>query len=33
VYGVTTCVCVSTTVRGGVDHDYRMVLVETQLPK
>ncbi len=28
VSGVTTCVCVSTTVRGGVDHNYRMILVE-----
>ena len=27
VTGVTTCVCVSTTVRGGVEHNYRMVLV------
>jgi nicotinamidase-related amidase len=27
VSGVTTCVCVSTTVRGGVDHNYRMILV------
>ena len=26
--GVTTCVCVSTTVRGGVEHNYRMVLVK-----
>jgi nicotinamidase-related amidase len=25
--GVTTCVCVSNTVRGGVDHNYRMILV------
>jgi ureidoacrylate peracid hydrolase len=25
--GVTTCVCVSTTVRGGVEHNYRMILV------
>jgi len=28
VAGVTTCVCVSTTIRGGVEHNYRMVLVE-----
>ena len=28
VSGVTTCVCVSTTIRGGVDHNYRMILVE-----
>jgi ureidoacrylate peracid hydrolase len=27
VSGVTTCVCVSTTVRGGVDHNYRVILV------
>ena len=27
VVGVTTCVCVSNTVRGGVEHNYRMVLV------
>jgi len=27
VSGVTTCVCVSTTVRGGVDHNYHMILV------
>jgi nicotinamidase-related amidase len=27
VSGVTTCVCVSTTVRGGVEYNYRMVLV------
>ena len=27
VTGVTTCVCVSTTVRGGVEHNYRMILV------
>jgi ureidoacrylate peracid hydrolase len=26
VAGVTTCVCVSTTVRGGVEHNYRMIL-------
>jgi nicotinamidase-related amidase len=25
---VTTCVCVSTTVRGGVEHNYRMIVVE-----
>jgi ureidoacrylate peracid hydrolase len=28
VSGVTTCVCVSTTVRGGVEHNYRMLLVK-----
>jgi nicotinamidase-related amidase len=28
VSGVTTCVCVSTTVRGGVGHNYRMILVK-----
>jgi nicotinamidase-related amidase len=28
VAGVTTCVCVSTTVRGGVEHNYRMTLVK-----
>lgn len=27
VAGVTTCVCVSNTVRGGVENNYRMVLV------
>jgi ureidoacrylate peracid hydrolase len=27
VCGVTTCVCVSTTIRGGVEHNYRMILV------
>jgi ureidoacrylate peracid hydrolase len=27
VVGVTTCVCVSNTVRGGVEHNYRMILV------
>ncbi len=26
VCGVTTCVCVSPTVRGGVAHNYRMIL-------
>ncbi len=26
VTGVTTCVCVSTTIRGGVEHNYRMIL-------
>jgi ureidoacrylate peracid hydrolase len=26
--GVTTCVCVSNTVRGGVEHNYRMVIAE-----
>jgi nicotinamidase-related amidase len=28
VSGVTTCVCVSTTVRGGVEHNFRMTLVK-----
>jgi nicotinamidase-related amidase len=27
VVGVTTCVCVSNTVRGGVEYNYRMILV------
>jgi ureidoacrylate peracid hydrolase len=27
VTGVTTCVCVSTTVRGGNEHNYNMVIV------
>src|SRR5881275_16993 len=27
VSGVTTCVCVSTTVRGGLEYNYRMILV------
>ena len=27
VSGVTTCVCVSNTIRGGVEANYRMVLV------
>src|SRR5215467_5437612 len=27
VSGVTTCVCVSNTLRGGVEHNYRMILV------
>jgi len=27
VSGVTTCVCVSNTVRGGVEHNYRTILV------
>jgi ureidoacrylate peracid hydrolase len=27
VSGVTTCVCVSNTVRGGVEHNYQMILV------
>ena len=26
VSGVTTCVCVSNTVRGGVEYNYQMVL-------
>jgi len=28
VSGVTTSVCVSTTVRGAVEHNYRVILVE-----
>jgi ureidoacrylate peracid hydrolase len=28
VTGVTTCVCVSTTIRGGVEHNYRMIVVK-----
>ena len=28
VAGVTTCVCVSNTVRGGVELNYRMILVK-----
>lgn len=28
VTGVTTCVCVSTTIRGGVEHNYRMIIVK-----
>jgi ureidoacrylate peracid hydrolase len=28
VSGVTTCVCVSTTIRGGVEHNYRMIVVK-----
>jgi nicotinamidase-related amidase len=27
VSGVTTCVCVSTTIRGGVEYNYRMIVV------
>jgi nicotinamidase-related amidase len=27
VSGVTTCVCVSTTIRGGVEYNYRIILV------
>jgi len=27
VCGVTTCVCVSTTIRGGSEYNYRMILV------
>jgi hypothetical protein len=26
--GVTTCVCVPTAVRGGVEHNYRMIVVK-----
>jgi nicotinamidase-related amidase len=28
VAGVTTCVCVSTTIRGGVKHNYRIALAK-----
>jgi nicotinamidase-related amidase len=28
VSGVTACACVSTTVRGDVDHNYHMILVK-----
>ena len=28
VAGVTTCVCVSTTIRGGVEHNYHMIIVK-----
>jgi ureidoacrylate peracid hydrolase len=28
VSGVTTCVCVSTTIRGGVEHNYHMILAK-----
>src|SRR5215813_2531547 len=27
VSGVTTCVCVSSTIRGGIEYNYRMILV------
>ncbi len=27
VAGVTTCVCVSSTIRGGVEYNYRMIIV------
>jgi len=27
ISGVTTCVCVSNTIRGGVEYNYRMILV------
>jgi ureidoacrylate peracid hydrolase len=27
VSGVTTCVCVSSTIRGGVEYNYRIILV------
>ena len=27
VCGVTTCVCVSSTIRGGIEYNYRMILV------
>lgn len=28
IAGVTTCVCVSSTIRGGVEHNYQMILVK-----
>jgi nicotinamidase-related amidase len=28
VTGVTTCVCVSTTIRGGVEHNARLIIVK-----
>ena len=28
VTGVTTAVCVSTTIRGGVEHNYRIMVVK-----
>src|SRR5262249_20799035 len=28
VAGITTAICVSSTIRGGVEYNYRMVLVE-----
>jgi biuret amidohydrolase len=28
VAGVNTAICVSSTIRGGVEYNYRMVLVE-----
>lgn len=28
VCGVTTCVCVSTTIRGGVEYNYRIIAVQ-----
>jgi ureidoacrylate peracid hydrolase len=27
VSGVTTCLCVSTTIRGGIEYNYRMIVV------
>ena len=27
ISGVTTCICVSTTVRGGLEYNYRMIVV------
>ena len=33
VSGVTTCVCVSNTVRGGVERNYRTVLVSDAVAK
>jgi nicotinamidase-related amidase len=28
ITGVTTAVCVSSTLRGGLEYNYRMILVE-----
>ena len=28
IAGITTTVCVSTTLRGGIGHNYRMILVK-----
>ena len=28
VGGVTTCACVSTTIRGEVEHNYHMIIVK-----
>lgn len=27
VTGVTTCLCVSNTIRGGIEHNYNMMIV------